>query len=88
MPAYVLRLRPSAQRDVDHLSRVLRHRVRDRLSKLGEDPRPGGAQKSTALNAYRVRVGDYRIVYEIDDGARVITVTRVRHRREVYRKLS
>jgi mRNA interferase RelE/StbE len=46
-----------------------------------------GSQKLTGQSAYRARVGDQRIIYEIDDGARVITVTRVRHRREVYRKL-
>ncbi len=46
-----------------------------------------GSRKLAASSAYRSRVGDYRIVYEIDDSSRVLTVTRVRHRREAYRKL-
>lgn len=43
--------------------------------------------KMSGLDAYRSRVGDHRVVYEIDDRARIVTITRIRHRREVYRKL-
>lgn len=87
MLEYEVRIRPSAQRDLDRLSEVLRQRVLDRLSRLRHDSRPSGSQKLTGLAAYRARVADYRVVYEIDDSARAITVTRVRHRRDVYRKL-
>ena len=57
------------------------------LTALGDDPRPPGSQKLVGLEAYRVRVGDHRVIYEIDDPARAVIVVRVRHRREVYRKL-
>lgn len=62
-------------------------RILDRIEALAAEPRPTGMQKLTELNAYRIRVRDHRIVYEIDDAARTVTITRVRHRREVYRKL-
>ena len=53
---------------------------------LGSDPRPSGSQKLVGLEAYRIRVGDHRVIYEIDDAMRIVVVVRVRHRREVYRK--
>ncbi len=62
-------------------------RIEARIRALLEQPRQVGTEKLMGLNAYRARVGDHRIVYEIDDASRVLTVTRVRHRRDVYRKL-
>jgi mRNA interferase RelE/StbE len=55
---------------------------------LGDDtPRPAGCTKlAGTADGYRIRVGDYRIVYLIDDAAQIVTVTRVGHRREVYRE--
>lgn len=61
-------------------------RVRDRLAELEENPRPPGVQKLHGRDAWRVRVGDYRIVYEIQDERLVVIVIRVAHRREVYRE--
>lgn len=66
---------------------MLLQRIDDRIKALVEEPRRAGSVKMTGLNAYRSRVGDHRIVYEIDDTSRIVTVTRVRHRREVSRKL-
>lgn len=87
MPAYELRIDPPARRDLERLSPTLLDRIDERIKALAVDPRPAGSQKLTGRNAHRSRLGDYRIVYEIDDSARTVTVTRVRHRREVYRKL-
>lgn len=87
MPAYRVDVQRSAERDLDRLSAVLFDRVAVRLAALAEDPRPPGSEKLTGLDAYRVRVGDHRIIYEVDDEARTVVITRVRHRREVYRKL-
>ncbi|MHB8631913.1 MAG: type II toxin-antitoxin system RelE family toxin [Candidatus Limnocylindria bacterium] len=57
------------------------------LTALGEDPRSRSSEKLAGVEAYRIRVGDYRVIYEIVDRSRLVIVTRVRHRREVYRTL-
>lgn len=87
MPAYRVEVQRSAERDLGRLSAGLFERVTARLASLSEDPRPPGTEKLAGLEAYRARLGDHRIIYEVDDSRRVGTVTRVRHRREVYRKL-
>src|SRR5712691_12050561 len=87
MPAYRVEVQRSAQRDLDRLSTTLFDRISTRLTALAQEPRPPGAEKLAGLEAFRIRVGDYRVVYEVDDSARVVIVTRVRHRRDVYRKL-
>ena len=87
MPVYRVEIQRSAERDLDRLATTLFDRISARLAAFAEEPRPPGAEKLTGLNAFRVRVGDYRIIYEVDDSARVVVVTRIRHRREVYRKL-
>ena len=69
------------------LFRSLLDRIDARVNDLADDPRPRGATKLTEVNAHRIRVGDYRVVYEVDDGTRTVIVTRVGHRREVYRRL-
>jgi len=60
--------------------------VAGRIHRLAADPRPVGAEKLSALERYRIRQGDYRIVYSIDDRERTVTVFKVGHRREVYRE--
>lgn len=87
MPAYHVEVESSAERDLDRLALTLFQRVMAAITALGEDPRPRGAQKLSGVDAYRLRVGDHRIVYAVDARTRVVFVTRVRHRREVYRKL-
>jgi len=75
----------SAAREFRSLSVDLKRRIRTAVDILGQNPRPPGVRKlhgHTAL--YRVRIGQYRLVYEIDDKAKLIRVTRVRHRREAY----
>lgn len=87
MPAYRVEVQRSAERDLDRLSTTLFGRISARLIALAEEPRPPGAEKLAGLEAFRIRVGDYRVVYEVDDAARVVVVTRIRHRGDVYRKL-
>ena len=83
---YALLIKCSAERDLRRLPRVLFERVNERILSLRDDPRPHGVRKlSGALEGWRVRVGDYRILYQIDDEAQTVTIVRVRHRREVYR---
>lgn len=70
------------------LARIPRHdqtRVLARIDTLAEDPRPAGSTKLKGQDAYRVRQGNYRIVYMIDDPIRVVTITKIADRKEVYR---
>lgn len=82
---YAVKLLPSAQRDLDDLEQGIFSRVVPVLEGLGVNPRPYGSIKITAEEGYRLRVGSYRVVYRIDDNARMVLVYRVKHRREVYR---
>lgn len=61
-------------------------RLKDAILKLEENPRPQGSEKMSGKNAYRIRVGDYRIIYTIQDKILLVTVIDAGHRREVYRK--
>lgn len=83
---YTLLLTDSAEKDLRKLPRLMLERVHPRILALRTDPRPPGVTRlSGNLEGWRVRVGDYRIVYQIDDIAQAVTIVRVRHRREVYR---
>ncbi len=75
-----------AVKALDALPRKEQQRVRAAIDLLGETPRPPGCVALTGeASAYRVRVGDYRIVYEVHDAVLLVQVVRVGHRREVYR---
>ena len=83
---YRLLITASAEKDLRKLSDSLFRRINDHLLALQTEPRPAGIVKlSGSLMGWRIRVGDYRIVYQIDDETRSITIVRVRHRRDVYR---
>ncbi|MDQ4076813.1 MAG: type II toxin-antitoxin system RelE/ParE family toxin [Chloroflexota bacterium] len=60
-------------------------RILDALTDLGSEPRPAGTKKLGHLNSYRIRVGDYRAIYRIDDTNRTVKVWRIGHRKDVYR---
>ena len=64
----------------------MRERVGIAIDALAAEPRPHGAAKLAGRDDFRIRVGDYRIVYAADDSERVILVARIAHRREVYRR--
>jgi mRNA interferase RelE/StbE len=86
--AFRVRLTPAAARDLRALDRPVLRRIDAKLLALAEDPRPNGVEKLTGdIDILRVRVGDYRILYTIEDAVLLILVVRVRHRREVYRGL-
>lgn len=82
-----MRLAPQAVRDLTRIPPTLRSRLSARIDRLATAPRSPGAEKLTGTHRYRARVGDYRIIYEIDDAARVVSVDRIGHRRDVYRDL-
>jgi mRNA interferase RelE/StbE len=83
--AYTVRLKPRAERDLDRLPTPLARRIWEKLLGLEEEPRPLGSSKLEGSDGYRIRVGDHRVVYLIDDRARTVDIVRVAHRREVYR---
>jgi len=76
----------SAEKDLKRLSSEIRARVANALRSLAENPRPPGSRKLAGTDGdWRIRVGDYRIVYEIADEIRIVRINRVRHRSDVYR---
>lgn len=76
----------AAGRDIDRLPPHVLPRIREAALHLADDPRPSQSKKMQgSATTWRLRVGDYRVIYEIDDARRLVSVTRVRHRREVYR---
>ena len=84
--AYTVLLRPAAQRDLDKLSSELRIRIDRILLAFELQPRPQGITKLVGTpDTWRVRVGDYRILLDIDDGAKTVLILRIAHRRDVYR---
>jgi mRNA interferase RelE/StbE len=83
--AYIVRLKPRAERDLDRLPIPLARRIWEKLLGLEEEPRPPGCSKLEGSDGYRIRVGDHRVVYLIDDRARTVECVRIAHRREVYR---
>ncbi|MGA9451260.1 MAG: type II toxin-antitoxin system RelE/ParE family toxin [Verrucomicrobiia bacterium] len=83
---YRVLLERSAERDLGRLSSEVHDRVITAIQGLANNPRPPGCRKLVgSKNDWRIRVGDYRVLYEIADAIRVVRVNRVRHRREVYR---
>ena len=83
---YALLIKRSAERDLRRLPRAFFERVDERILSLRDDPRPHGVRKLVgALEGWRIRVGDYRILYQIDDDAQTVTVVRVKHRHKAYR---
>jgi mRNA interferase RelE/StbE len=82
---YTLLLGRTAETELDRLPDLIQARLSKRILSLGNDPRPQGCKKLSGRPEYRVRVGDYRIVYSIDDGERTVRVIAVGHRGEIYR---
>jgi mRNA interferase RelE/StbE len=82
---YGLRVVPSTRRELRALPKDRYPAIRDAITALRTHPRPPGSVKLTGSQNYRVRIGDYRIVYEVDDAEQIVTILRVAHRREVYR---
>jgi len=83
--SYDLFVKKSAERELRALPKHDLRRVTKRLQALSHNPRPQGCEKLSGHDQYRIRQGDYRIVYAIDDGAHVVTLVKIGHRREVYR---
>lgn len=85
MDSYAVELKSSARKELDSLTDSVLSRIVRKLESLAQNPRPAGCKKLKGYkDLWRVRVGDWRVVYIIDDPANLVSVTRIAHRREVY----
>ncbi|MDB4900716.1 MAG: plasmid stabilization system [Gemmatimonadetes bacterium] len=83
---YEISIDPAALRQMKKLTPKVRQNVGDAISALATDPRPDGVRKlSGSKDSYRIRVGDYRVLYRITDTRLLVLVVKVGHRRDVYR---
>ncbi len=88
MAAYTIDVRPRARRSLRQLDPSVRRAIAQVIDGLASDPRPAGCLPLTGQRPYlRVRSGDYRVIYAVDDSAHVVTIAAVGHRREIYRRL-
>jgi mRNA interferase RelE/StbE len=84
---YDVYLERAAENDLKRLPASTFHRIVPQIKSLAENPRPPGCHKITgSKNDWRIRIGDYRVIYEIDEKANAVRIMRVRHRLEVYRR--
>jgi mRNA interferase RelE/StbE len=85
VPEYRVALKSSAEKELFRLPDPVSARIFPKIKALGTDPRPNGCKKLIGgRNFWRIRIGDYRVIYAIDDEIKKVEVTRIAHRREVY----
>lgn len=85
MAEYRVDVIPTALKELKWLSPAIVARIYPRLENLAANPRPPGCKKlKGGEREWRIRVGEYRVIYTIDDSARLVSVTRIKHRRDVY----
>ena len=88
MGRYRVLIKPSAVKEIKAVPRKKdRQRIVKRIEQLGDNPRPEGCQKLSGQNRYRIRQGQYRIVYGVEDDQLVVYVVKVGHRKDAYRAL-
>ncbi|HEV2418776.1 MAG TPA: type II toxin-antitoxin system RelE/ParE family toxin [Terriglobia bacterium] len=85
MANYKVSVAASAVKELRGVPKRDRHRIAFRMQSLSGDPRPPGCEKLSGENRYRIRQGDYRILYSIDDSTEAVDIVKIGHRREVYR---
>ena len=86
--AYRIELAPRAQRDLKALDRSVRGRIKQRIDSLAENPYPSGIKKIEGEDdLYRLRVGDYRILYQVQGKVLLVLIVGIGHRRDIYRRL-
>ena len=81
---YELYILPAAQRDLDKLEAPIFARILKKIRTLSRDARPPGSLKLTEEDGYRLRTGDYRVLYRIDDASKRIYIYRIKHRKDAY----
>ncbi len=82
---YEVHIRRTAEKELDKLPAAVQTRITSKILSLESDPRPRLAKKLSGRDEYRLRIGDYRMLYTVDDTLGSVTVVAIGHRREVYR---
>jgi mRNA interferase RelE/StbE len=82
---YDLRIKPSAAKELESLQTKDRRRIVSKIQNLADEPRPQGCEKLTGQDRLRLRQGNLRNLFEVDDGKQIVTVVKIAHRRDVYR---
>ncbi len=85
MTNYSIEFRRSVEKDLRKIQKQHQIKILQKISDLSNDPRPEGCKKLSGSEKYRIRVGQYRVLYEIRDEVLIITIVAAGHRREVYR---
>jgi mRNA interferase RelE/StbE len=86
MTDYDVAFARSARKELERISPPIRARVFRRIEALATNPRPAGSRKlEGAENLWRIRIGDHRVIYSIDDQRRLVDISAIRHRSEAYR---
>jgi len=85
MENYRIVIKKSAAKEIERVNGQDKIRIVERIRKLAFDPRPTGSQKLSGQEKYRIRQGNYRILYKIEDKELIITVVQVGHRKDVYK---
>jgi mRNA interferase RelE/StbE len=79
-----IQIKTSAQKELFKLPDALLKRMDQAIQKLGDNPRPEGSVKLKGFDYYRIRIGSYRLIYQINDKKRILDIIRIRHRNEAY----
>jgi mRNA interferase RelE/StbE len=81
---WTLLILPPAAKQIAKLDKNIGKRISEAITALGGNPRPPGSKKLVGVDAWRIRIGDWRVIYQIQDDRLIVLVVRVGHRREVY----
>lgn len=83
---YSIEFERQAIKDLRRFAPKLMHQIQERIDSLAQDPRPPGCEQVKTIPGYlRIRSGEYRILYEVNDVGKLVVINRIRHRREAYR---
>ncbi len=85
MASYRLHIKPSAAKELEAIPLKDRNRLVTKIRRLAKEPRPPGCEKLSGQEKFRVRQGNYRILYSVDDSESVVVIVKVGHRGDVYR---
>jgi mRNA interferase RelE/StbE len=82
---YEVHIVPSVEKEMDKLADLIHARISSKILTLENNPRPRGYKKLSGKEEYRIRAGDYRVLYAVNDKDHIVTILAVGHRRDVYR---
>ncbi len=85
MAKYEISVKKSAVKELENIPKKELKKIAKKVQALSSEPRPQGSQKLSHKEQYRIRQGDYRVIYSIDDDNLVVNIIKVGHRREIYR---